>query len=440
MYTQFFFFLERLLAKSKDKRLGLKGAKEIKSHPFFKDVDWDNFRTNSVPPFVPSIKSLDDISFFASTNNQDDGDEEEEEEDDDDDEDMDRDLPYIGYSYSCSELDGVTTKKSDENQTFITQSDTQLDNLKAQLIEKDTTIKQRDDQVEKLKALLTEKNTEITLIHQLELELQSLKKENKTMKQEILNYQQQTTITEKIPVLEKENKRLETQNSELCQKLRSESIRSNDLEEQIKTQADLIKQSQSECAELKQELNKLQISDTKVKRASKSLPTIPTMPPSSPRTALLDQSTAEGRSLILSSMWQRDRELLRNVQRNLEVSESNLASSKRQVLRLKKELTFYQKESRNKSQQQYPLPSTPPLDAIEFSPTTTTTDEDELMDQIRREYNFIQSTKRTMSFHARLSRNHGEIDQELNKTLEQATKNLSMLESKLRKNQPQKVK
>ncbi|KAI9366221.1 hypothetical protein BD770DRAFT_572 [Pilaira anomala] len=355
---------------------------------------------------------------------------------------MDRDLPYIGYSYSCSELDGVTTKKLDENQTFITQSDTQLDNLKAQLIEKDTTIKQRDNQVEKLKALLTEKNTEITRIHQLELELQSLKKENKTMKQEVLNYQQQT-ITEKIPLLEKENKRLDTQNSELCQKLRLESIHSNDLEKQIKTQADLIKQSQSECAELKQELNKLpqQISDTKVKRVSKSLPTIPTMPPSSPRTVLLEQSTAEGRSLILSSMWQRDRELLRNIQHDLEVSESNLASSKRQILRLKKELSFYQKhytehQTRNKSQQQYPLPSTPPLDAIEFSPTTN---EDELMDQIRREHNFIQSTKRTMSFHARLSRNHGEIDQELNKTLEQATKNLSLLESKLRKNQPQKL-
>jgi hypothetical protein len=45
----------------KDKRLGINGIDEIKSHPFFRNLDWDNLR-NTKPPFIPKplrIKELD---------------------------------------------------------------------------------------------------------------------------------------------------------------------------------------------------------------------------------------------------------------------------------------------------------------------------------------------------------------------------------------------
>lgn len=37
-----------------DKRLGYNGAKEIKSHPFFKKINWDNL-INATPPFIPKV-------------------------------------------------------------------------------------------------------------------------------------------------------------------------------------------------------------------------------------------------------------------------------------------------------------------------------------------------------------------------------------------------
>ena len=44
-----------------DKRLGINGIDEIKNHPFFRNLDWDNLR-NTKPPFIPKplrIKELD---------------------------------------------------------------------------------------------------------------------------------------------------------------------------------------------------------------------------------------------------------------------------------------------------------------------------------------------------------------------------------------------
>lgn len=50
------------------------------------------------------------------------------------------------------------------------------------------------------------------------------------------------------------------------------------------------------------------------------------------------------------------------------------------------------------------------------------------MNEIQKEINFINSTKRTMAARARLGRTNGE--DELQKSLEQAMKKLSLLESK----------
>ena len=45
------------------RRLGSKGIEEIKHHPFFSDLDWDNIH-KMIPPFVPRINSEWDNKYF----------------------------------------------------------------------------------------------------------------------------------------------------------------------------------------------------------------------------------------------------------------------------------------------------------------------------------------------------------------------------------------
>ena len=51
------------MINNSDSRLGKNGADEIKKHPFFKGVDWDNIR-NMKPPFIPILKNEYDTSYF----------------------------------------------------------------------------------------------------------------------------------------------------------------------------------------------------------------------------------------------------------------------------------------------------------------------------------------------------------------------------------------
>ena len=51
------------MINNSDERLGKKGPEEIKKHPFFKGVDWDNIR-NSKAPFVPELKNEYDTKYF----------------------------------------------------------------------------------------------------------------------------------------------------------------------------------------------------------------------------------------------------------------------------------------------------------------------------------------------------------------------------------------
>ena len=57
--------LSMLFVKNPDKRLGNEGALEVKEHPFFSDINWDELiRREIKPPFIPNIKSDLDITNF----------------------------------------------------------------------------------------------------------------------------------------------------------------------------------------------------------------------------------------------------------------------------------------------------------------------------------------------------------------------------------------
>ena len=53
------------LINNPNKRLGKNGVSEIKNHPFFKDIDWENIR-NMKPPFIPKIKNSYDTKYFET--------------------------------------------------------------------------------------------------------------------------------------------------------------------------------------------------------------------------------------------------------------------------------------------------------------------------------------------------------------------------------------
>ena len=57
--------INRMISDS-NKRLGKNGADEIKAHPFFKGVDWENIRGTMNPPFVPEIQNDYDTKYFET--------------------------------------------------------------------------------------------------------------------------------------------------------------------------------------------------------------------------------------------------------------------------------------------------------------------------------------------------------------------------------------
>lgn len=59
--------VQKLLQKNPEKRLGAgeQDAKEVKTHIFFQAVDWEALLSKKVkPPFVPLIKTPEDVSNF----------------------------------------------------------------------------------------------------------------------------------------------------------------------------------------------------------------------------------------------------------------------------------------------------------------------------------------------------------------------------------------
>ena len=55
--------LIRRLITVPEARLGLNGAEEIKKHPFFKGVEWDNIRYTKAP-FIPDLSGDSDTRYF----------------------------------------------------------------------------------------------------------------------------------------------------------------------------------------------------------------------------------------------------------------------------------------------------------------------------------------------------------------------------------------
>ena len=51
------------LVNEPKKRLGINGVNEIKNHPFFKGIDWNNIRKTKAP-FIPNIKTEYDTKYF----------------------------------------------------------------------------------------------------------------------------------------------------------------------------------------------------------------------------------------------------------------------------------------------------------------------------------------------------------------------------------------
>ncbi len=54
----------RKLISDPETRLGANGADEIKSHPFFKGIDWNHIKETLVPPFIPELKNNYDTKYF----------------------------------------------------------------------------------------------------------------------------------------------------------------------------------------------------------------------------------------------------------------------------------------------------------------------------------------------------------------------------------------
>lgn len=64
--------LSKLLCKDPEKRIGVKNKKEIKSHAWFKKIDWDNLLMKSTNPSVNFSlikKEIEDSSNILQSSN-----------------------------------------------------------------------------------------------------------------------------------------------------------------------------------------------------------------------------------------------------------------------------------------------------------------------------------------------------------------------------------
>eukprot|EP00036_Acanthoecidae_sp_10tr_P011457 CAMPEP_0182926216 /NCGR_PEP_ID=MMETSP0105_2-20130417/11229_1 /TAXON_ID=81532 ORGANISM="Acanthoeca-like sp., Strain 10tr" /NCGR_SAMPLE_ID=MMETSP0105_2 /ASSEMBLY_ACC=CAM_ASM_000205 /LENGTH=511 /DNA_ID=CAMNT_0025064097 /DNA_START=109 /DNA_END=1644 /DNA_ORIENTATION=+ len=93
--------LVRQLCTDAKRRIGKKGAEELKAHPFLAGVDWDNIRSQKAP-IDPKVKSMDDTSNFDDFAEAD-------ETWDGPRIDPDKDKDWVWYNYTYKRFDGLNT-------------------------------------------------------------------------------------------------------------------------------------------------------------------------------------------------------------------------------------------------------------------------------------------------------------------------------------------
>ncbi|CEG80766.1 hypothetical protein RMATCC62417_15060 [Rhizopus microsporus] len=384
--------LSKLLHKSDKCRLGHNGAEEIKSHPFFKDVQWQSIRTSTTPPFVPPISALDDVTFFSVTNDDDD-DDDKEDEDEEGDNLKDKDFPFIGYTYVDKLLEGPSREVQDEQKAEQQQNGDQPEDCTRQMNDLKQQVSILQDENEKLStkceasvckmnalnehiAHLEQKLTahqeeslkdtkrHLERIKALEDELSAREKESQQMmtkyKQKLEREYQQNSqaITQKLDnhmqylrMMESENLKLKSEND--AQKTRIAALEKElmaatthsekahvQLEERydakLKTQE---QEYQTNVQQLHLELNSLQQKLQEMQQENQN--------------RSCQDELSSNKSKILSVMWQRDRDHLHSVQQTLADTESSLAAVRREVARLKKEIKYYQMNSLRKEKKLY---------------------------------------------------------------------------------------
>ena len=147
------------LISNKNKRLGKNGAEEIKKHPFFSDINWDNIR-NMKAPFIPYLENEYDTKYFQTfeeiepfypkidINNH-----------------KRKDIEYLGYTYK-EENDNINQndifeniKKSILEKNKIDQEKLIIDNSSINSIKNNINLNSKKDLSELIKKTISEKNT-----------------------------------------------------------------------------------------------------------------------------------------------------------------------------------------------------------------------------------------------------------------------------------------
>ena len=105
--------IEKLFVSNPKKRLGYRGADEVKQHPFFKGVDFDKvLRKEYKPPFVPKLNDDLDLRYFDESFTELRVDSEK--NDDKDEEDEKDDFKFEGFSYQPKD-ENLKNEENDEN-------------------------------------------------------------------------------------------------------------------------------------------------------------------------------------------------------------------------------------------------------------------------------------------------------------------------------------
>ena len=149
------------LISNKNKRLGKNGAEEIKQHPFFDDINWDNIR-NMKAPFIPYLENEYDTKYFQhfeeiepfypkiDINNH-----------------KRKEIEYLGYTYK-EENDNINQNDIFENikqsileKNKVYQEKLTIDNTSMDKIKNNITLNSKNDLFDLIKKNISEKNTSI---------------------------------------------------------------------------------------------------------------------------------------------------------------------------------------------------------------------------------------------------------------------------------------